>query len=118
MGFNFEQSTATVESLDNETLKHLANHQKLGDSIIELMLELKLLNKNYKDLPSNERTVKTIVKNIYGDEMIINVVGINSTSIISTEMKGNLSFTFIRDLQEIQKIERKNLPLKHLTLIK
>lgn len=106
------------EVLDQETVDYLSKRPKLNDAIIELVLSLRKINREHKDIPAGQRKVKALVKNYNGSELVINVIGINSNSLVSSEIEGHIGFTFIQDLCEIKKIDNKLFNKENLKLIK
>jgi len=121
MGFN-SSFTGKEQNLEHETLDYLRMRPEVGNAMTALMIELKRLGRNKKS-PENENVsgIKVSVKNQHGQQMAMTVVGVNSTSLISSEMEGHLAFTFIKNIESLEIFSDKSADAAkemHLTLIK
>ena len=101
MGFN-SSFTGREEALERETLEYLQTLPALADQVARLILELKRVGRSKKSLEAAESGIRVGVRNQRGQEVLLTVVGLNSTSLISSEMEGHLAFMFIKNISSLE----------------
>jgi len=110
MGFNTD---IKKKIFDEETMHHLASNEELLSDISSILL---ILNKQEQEDKNNK--IKATIKNKSGEEALISIIGVNSTSIVSSEIEGSVTFTFIKDLFRVEMLDNFKKPVPRLYLIK
>ena len=121
MGFN-SSFTGREQNLERETLEYLQSKPEVANAMTTLMLELKRIGRNKKS-PDSEKSngIKVGVRNQHGQQVAMTVVGVNSTSLISSEMEGQLAFTFIKNISSLEILHENTVEVskeRRFTLIK
>lgn len=121
MGFN-SSFTGRDQNLERETLDYLQTRPELSYAMTSLMVELKRLGKIKKSCEEEKSGIKVRVRNQLGQEVVMTIVGVNSTSLISSEMEGQLAFTFIKSVSSLEvireKMEETEIKERRFTLVK
>ncbi len=121
MGFN-SSFTGRDQNLERETLDYLQTRPELSYAMTSLMVELKRLGKIKKSCEEEKSGIKVRVRNQLGQEVVMTIVGVNSTSLISSEMEGHLAFTFIKSVSSLEvireKMEETEIKERRFTLVK
>ena len=100
MGFNTNVNQQS-NIFDKETLAYLLERKELLGELYGLLLDLQISDVETTDSP----LIPIEVTNQQGESAIFHLIGINTTSLISSEMKGSITFTFIKDVVKVKKIE-------------
>ena len=100
MGFNTSVNQQN-SIFDKETLAYLLERKELLGELYGLYLDLQVSEVDNTDSP----LIPIEVTNQLGESAIFHLIGINTTSLISSEMKGSITFTFIKDVIRVKKIE-------------
>ena len=100
MGFNTNVNQQS-NIFDKETLAYLLERKELLGELYGLLIDLQVSDVDNTDSP----LIPIEVTNQLGESAIFHLIGINTTSLISSEMKGSITFTFIKDVVQVRKIE-------------
>ena len=100
MGFNTSVNQQN-SIFDKETLAYLLERKELLGELYGLYLDLQVSEADNTDSP----LIPIEVTNQLGESAIFHLIGINTTSLISSEMKGSITFTFIKDVVQVKRIE-------------
>ena len=113
MGFNSKLLDEN-KTFDKDTLLHLSEKPSLMNTLTELIDQLETLMDKSEDKQTNK--IQIWIRNNVGEEALINLIGVNATSLVSSEMKGSIRFTFIKELSDI-KCVKKSEPIQKRGLV-
>ena len=100
MGFNTSVNQQK-NIFDQETLAYLLERKELLSELYGLLLSLQISNAG----DPGPSLIPIEVTNHQGEVAVFHLIGINTTSLISSEMKGSITFTFIKEVVQVKRIE-------------